>query len=130
MNKEEINELLKEHQRLKEELKIYEEAFPITSFFMESDLQKENQRLKEAVDGLCQETTELKERIKMYEDPDDLFLMFMWCDEKAKDKIKELQQRIDNTTKFVQKLSSVGRGCEIYADVKRDILHNLKGEEK
>ena len=42
-----------------------------------------------------QENQKLKEKIKTYEDPEDLTLMFMYCDEKAKDKIKELKKQID-----------------------------------
>ena len=38
---------------------------------------------------LEQEIARLKKEINTYENPDDLTLMFMWCDEKAKDKIKE-----------------------------------------
>lgn len=47
------------------------------------------------VEKLIKENQELKGRIKTYEEPEDLTLMFMYCDEKAKDKIKELQDRID-----------------------------------
>ena len=80
------------------------------------NLQQENSRLKEELEELKhkhyliqggrgngktyllhlqQENKELKERIKNYEDPEDLTLMFMYCDEKAKDKIKELKEKID-----------------------------------
>lgn len=44
-------------------------------------------------DYLQQENQELKAKIKTYEEPDDLTLMFMYCDEKAKDKIKELKKQ-------------------------------------
>lgn len=44
--------------------------------------------------------------------------------------IYELQQRIDKAIKHVSSLSSKGRGCEIYADVKREILNVLKDEEE
>ena len=43
---------------------------------------------------LERENKELKEKINTYENPDDLTLMFMYCEEKAKDKIKELQNKI------------------------------------
>lgn len=42
--------------------------------------------------NLEQEKQQLEERIKQYENPEDLTLMFMYCEENAKDKIKELQQ--------------------------------------
>lgn len=41
---------------------------------------------------------------------------------------KELKERINKIDKFVSSLSSVGRGCEIYADVKRDILNVVRGK--
>lgn len=41
------------------------------------------------------ENQELKSKIKTYEDSDDLTLMFMYCDEKAKDKIKELKKQLE-----------------------------------
>ena len=54
----------------------------------------------------------LEQRIKTYEDPEDLTLMFMYCDEKAKDKIKDLQQKINkaieymNSEEFFMKMNS------------------------
>ena len=45
------------------------------------------------IKNLQQEIQELKEKIKTYEDPKDLTLMFMYCDEKAKDKIRELENQ-------------------------------------
>lgn len=36
--------------------------------------------------------TNLQEKVNQYENPDDMTLMFMWCNEKAKDKIKHLQE--------------------------------------
>lgn len=49
------------------------------------------------------ENEELKERLKNYENPEDLTLMFMYCDEKAKDKIKELQERINKAIEYIDK---------------------------
>lgn len=37
-----------------------------------------------------------------------------------------LQNRIDRTYKYVSQLSSKGRDCEIYYDIKKEILNNLK----
>lgn len=51
---------------------------------------------------LQQENKQLKEKLKLYEEPDDMTLMFMWCDEKAKDKIKDLQQRIDKAIEYIK----------------------------
>lgn len=38
------------------------------------------------------EYQDLKEKVKMYEDPDDLTLFYMWLDERAKDKLKKLEE--------------------------------------
>lgn len=38
--------------------------------------------------------TNLQEKINQYENPDDLTLFYMWLDEKAKDKMKQMQERI------------------------------------
>ena len=40
---------------------------------------------------------------------------------------KQLKDRINKIDKHVSSLSSVGRGCEIYADVKREILKVVRG---
>ena len=49
-------------------------------------------RILNVVKNLQQENKELKVKIKTYEDPEDLTLMFMYCNEKAKDKIQELEK--------------------------------------
>lgn len=53
---------------------------------------------------LQQENKRLEEQIKQYEDPDDLALMFMYCDSKAKDKIKELQHQLKQKDEVINKL--------------------------
>ena len=45
---------------------------------------------------------DLQKRINTYENPEDLTLMFMYCDEKAKDKIKDFQQRIDKAIEYIK----------------------------
>lgn len=45
--------------------------------------------------------TNLQEKVNQYENPDDMTLMFMWCDEKAKDKIKQLQEENERYKKNV-----------------------------
>lgn len=50
---------------------------------------------------LQQENKELKERINTYENPEDLTLFYMWLDEKAKDKIKELENRINKAIEYI-----------------------------
>ena len=36
--------------------------------------------------------TNLQEKVEQYENPDDMTLFYMWLDEKAKDKMKQLQE--------------------------------------
>lgn len=55
--------------------------------------QEEFDDVKKAIKELQQENQELKSKIKTYEDPEDLTLMFMYCNEKAKDKIQELEEQ-------------------------------------
>lgn len=72
--------------------------------------ERENQELKELlhkimISGVEEENTtvldlynenkELRKKIKVYEDPEDLTLMFMYCNEKTKDKIKELEEQLE-----------------------------------
>lgn len=47
--------------------------------------------------NLLEENQELKAKIKTYENPEDLTLMFMYCEEKTKDKIKELKKQLEET---------------------------------
>ena len=54
-------------------------------------LNKQAKRIKE----LFKENKQLKEKINTYENPEDLTLMFMYCDEKAKDKLKGVQEERD-----------------------------------
>ena len=79
--KEEADDLA---EFLEDEHIIYEGA---TDVFM--DLERENHQLKE--------------KINMYENPEDLTLFYMWLDEKAKDKMKELEQRIDKAIEYIEK---------------------------
>ena len=49
-----------------------------------------------------EENRRLKEKINTYEDPEDLTLMFMYCDEKAKDKIKQLKEVIEEVREYIE----------------------------
>lgn len=44
--------------------------------------------------------------------------------------IERLNNIINRTTKYVESLSSKGRGCDIYEDIKQEILQELKGVDK
>ena len=49
-----------------------------------------------------EENRRLKDKINTYENPEDLTLMFMYCDEKAKDKIKQLKEVIEEVRKYIE----------------------------
>lgn len=55
----------------------------------------------EAIKLLETENKQLKEKINTYENPEDLTLMFMYCDEKAKDKIKQLKEVIEEVREYI-----------------------------
>ena len=47
--------------------------------------------LQQKVEQLEKENEQLRTQVNTYENPDDLTLFYMWLDEKAKDKIKQLE---------------------------------------
>jgi len=49
---------------------------------------------------------------------------------KQVEEIERLNNIINKTIKYVESLSSCGRGCDIYDDIKQEILKELKGSEK
>ena len=51
---------------------------------------------------LQQENQQLKDKINTYEDPEDLTLMFMYCEEKEKDKIKQLENNWNELKKWLK----------------------------
>ena len=66
----------------------------------DKEMQKINRKLKERF-TLRQENQQLKEKINTYEKPEDLTLMFMYCDEKAKDKINQLKEVIEEVREYI-----------------------------
>ena len=60
--------------------------------FSKGELTRELVCMNNDYDNLKKENKQLKEQLNKYTDPKDLTLMFMYCDEKAKDKIKCLEQ--------------------------------------
>ena len=50
------------------------------------------QHLLDSITNLRRENERFRTQLNAYENPDDLTLFYMWLDEKAKDKMKELQQ--------------------------------------
>lgn len=56
--------------------------------------------LGDDIDEVLDCITNLQEKVDQYENPDDMTLMFMWCDEKAKDKIKQLKEERKTLYKY------------------------------
>ena len=77
-------------------------------------LRKENDRLK-------QEIKEIKDKLNC-----DLKWAFRYDELFIEN--QELHNKIDKAIKYVSQLSSKGRDCEIYWDIKQEILKILKGD--
>lgn len=65
-----------------------------------------SKNVSNAIRQLQQENKQLKEQLDEYENPKDMTLMYMYCNEKSKDKIKELQERIDKAIESLKELIS------------------------
>lgn len=74
-------------------------------------------RILNVVKNLQQENQQLKAKIKTYEEPEDLTLMFMYCNEKAKDKIKELEEQLK--TKHNGFMASVDESCDLAEEIQK-----------
>lgn len=72
---------------------------------------KEINKLISYLENLQQENTQLKERVDMYENPEDLTLMFMYCTEEAKDKIKHLKSVLKEIREYI--ITTTTRNIEL-----------------
>ena len=81
---------------------------------------------------LEKEIERLNKKIEQYENPEDMTLMFMWCDEKAKDEIKRLNNIINELEKYInENYIYVEVGMKIFdASTLQDKLQELKGSDK
>lgn len=95
----------------------------------------ENQRNRELnsnrehyIKQLEQENKQLKEKIKTYEDPEDMTLMYMWCNEKAKDKIKQLKEVIEEVRELINFYETTEWGLRGYSILQkfREVLDKAK----
>ena len=68
------------------------------------EINQELIHLMKRIVEIQQENQQLKEKINTYENPEDLTLMFMYCDEKAKDKIKQLKEVIEEARENINEL--------------------------
>ena len=79
---------------------------------------------------LCKALHESNEKIKTYEDPNDLTLMFMYCDEKAKDKIKEMKADISFCLKSIKQEMEMSKDSRTRGEMKScyEILERWNNE--
>ena len=90
------------NDEIKEKLKL------IDGFFNKAwacDIDEVYHAVIDTITNLQQELEEENERLKQYENPDDLTLFYMWLDEKAKDKMKQLQQENERLIKELENIS-------------------------
>lgn len=76
---------------------------------------------------LLKENKELKE---LNEEKRRIAILDNRTNYKLRKEIERLNNIINRTTKYVESLSSSGRGCDIYDDIKQEILKELKGVDK
>ena len=83
--------------------------------------------LKDKIHEQYIEIQELNKKIEQYENPEDMTLMFMWCDEKAKDEIKRLNNIIKDLEKYIR---SNEWGIDYkHSNCRTHLLEILKGED-
>lgn len=101
--------------------------------------------LEEQLEEKGKEIERLNKKIEQYENPEDMTLMFMYCDEKAKDEIKRLNNIIKKLEEFIEreielytielteenknKLSIVVPIRGVYKEI-YNVLQELKGSDK
>lgn len=84
------------------------------------------------------EIVKLRKIINTYEDPEDLTLMYMWCNEKAKDKIKQLEKcycnrsdcsgRIKDSRKYDSVVQQLDKYKEVIEEVREYVDNNTEFE--
>ena len=86
----------------------------------------------EALEEANKEIERLNKKIEQYENPEDMTLMFMWCDEKAKDEIKRLNNIINELERYINEEYIYDEvGMKIFdASTLQDKLQELKGSDK
>ena len=82
------------------------EGWEEPNFFCLDPTTNDCKTLFDYITNLQQELTDCKKKIEMYENPDDLTLFYMWLDEKAKDKIKELTKYKERNEKAIDYVRS------------------------
>ena len=89
------------------------------------DLLKNYYEKMEIIEEQDKEIERLNKKIEQYENPEDMTLMFMWCDEKAKDEIKRLNNIINELEEEISK--HIALCTDITLNDILDKLQELKG---
>ena len=84
---EDVDKIIQEIERLNKELEEKEAIL--------GGIQQLEAEILGGIQQLEAEIERLNKKIEQYENPEDMTLMFMWCDEKAKDEIKRLNNIIN-----------------------------------
>ena len=125
MNKEEYKDYLKLSGKITEKLDntaTYENWLIIQEYI---------DRAQQKVEQLEKENEHLRTQVNAYENPNDLTLFYMWLDEKAKDKIKQLENIRKKAIEFINEwlFEAGGNGADMDYDTIVDLLNILnKGE--
>ena len=103
-------------------------------YYLEDMTQEDLNNLALERNTLQQENKQLKDKINTYENPEDLTLMFMYCDEKAKDKIKQLKADLTKEKLAYSNLRDTYNKkydeCKLYKEVIEEVRGKLKLERK
>ena len=86
------------------------------------------------ISDLKRENQELKQKINTYENPNDLTLMFMYCNEKARDMIEELKKELKGKDDFINKLQATKDRLDKYdyerTNQQKEFIEYLESEIK
>lgn len=88
----EIKEILNNLKYVSNDIKVHIKDGYIIREEIPSSIPKELRLDSYSAKVLLNYITNLQQKVEQYENPDDLTLFYMWLDEKAKDKMKELQK--------------------------------------
>lgn len=85
--------------------------------------------LQQKVEQLEKENEQLRTQVNTYENPDDLTLFYMWLDEQAKDKIKQLENIRKEAIEYINK--NWGHWCSNHCKYATETINILnKGSDK
>ncbi len=89
---------------------------------------------KDLSEQLQLENQELKQKINTYENPNDLTLIFMYCNEKARDMIEELKKELKEKDDFINKLQATKDRLDKYdyerTNQQKEFIEYLESEIK